>query len=155
MNTHNESMDISAFCREHEAFYEVRAYDVVVQRREPSGAAASRKIHAGFDVDVYGTVVGGTWNPEPVEYWFICMSIQKLLRSVNTAGSCRIEVLPFPSSTVLDTRRQMQRLGILRIRITHGRGLEQAAGPSEQHALKEVEARLREIAVRSPGGRAS
>ena len=149
------STDIPAFCREREVFYEVRAYDVLVQRREPSGASTCRKIHAGFDVDIYGTILKGRWHPDPAEYSYICTSVQKVLQSVNTTDCCELAVMPLPSSTVIDTRRHMQRLGMLRIRITHGRGLEQPAGPSEQPALKELVARLRDIGIRSQGGRAS
>ena len=36
---------------------------------------------------------------------------------------------------------------MLRIRITHQRGLEQPAGKAEQHALEEVEKELRRLGV--------
>jgi hypothetical protein len=38
--------------------------------------------------------------------------------------------------------------------ITHARGLEQPAGPSEERALKELEVRLQELGISSQGGRA-
>jgi hypothetical protein len=148
------SQDLSAVFREHEAFFEVRPYEVVVQNRGKDGSSAVRRVHAGFDVDIYGTVLKGQHHPDAREYWFICTSMQKLAQCVNTTDCCEVQVIPFPSTMVIDTHRQMLRLGMLRIRITHGRGIEQPAGLSEQRALKEIEAKLREAGSRSQSGRA-
>ena len=83
-------------------------------------------------------------------------SMQEVVQSIlpHTTDFCSLEVIPLPASSVIDARRHMQWLGMLRIRITHARGLEQPAGPSEERALKELEVRLQELGISSQGGRA-
>jgi hypothetical protein len=56
----------------------------------------------------------------------------------QTGDSCSIEVIPFASTVILDTRQRLQPEGMIRIRITHCRGLGQPAGEPEQKALKEI-----------------
>jgi hypothetical protein len=60
---------------------------------------------------------------------------------------CSIEVIPFPSTVILDTRRNLQPEDMLRVRITHTGGLDQPAGISEEHALKEIEEQLQVLGV--------
>lgn len=151
----NISRDLSAACREHEAFFEVRPYEVVAQKRGDDGSLAVQRIHCGFDVDIYGTVSKGDHYPDARGYQTICTGVQELAQSVGTTDGCEVQVIPFPSTVVIDTRRHMLRLGVLRIRITHGRGIEQPAGPSEQRALRELEARLRDLGIRSQTGHSS
>jgi hypothetical protein len=52
--------------------------------------------------------------------------------------SCSIEVIPFASTVILDTRRHFQPEGMIRIRITHARGIDQPLGPTEETALKAI-----------------
>jgi hypothetical protein len=149
------SQDLSAVCHEHDAFFEVRPYEVVVRERAEDGTFAVRRIHGGFDVDVYGTIVKGKHLSDPAEYGFICAGIQKLAQDIVTTDQCDVQVIPFPTTIVIDTRRQMLRLGMVRIRILHGRGIEQPARSSEQQALKELEDRLRNVGVRAQSGGSS
>jgi hypothetical protein len=57
-----------------------------------------------------------------------------------------VEVISFPSTVVLDTKRQFQEEGMLRIRITHN-GLQPAA-EAEERVLKEIKDRLHGLGLR-------
>lgn len=149
------SQDLSAFSREHEAFFEVRLFEVAVENTDKDGCPVISRIHAGFDVDIYANGLNGTHHPDAREYQSIYTGIQRLAESVNTTDCCEVQVIPFPATIVLDTHRQMLPLGMLRIRITHTRGIEQPAGPAEQRVLTEIERKLRDLGCRSPSGRAS
>ena len=65
-----------------------------------------------------------------------CAELRKIAKEVShhTGGSCVLEVIPFPSRIVLDNRNRDTVEGMIRIRISHGRGLDRPAGPSEEHA---------------------
>ena len=73
------------------------------------------------------------------------MALEKLVETVlpHTGESCSVEVISFPSTLVLDAKRQFQEEGMLRIRITH-KGL-QPAGQPEERALKEIKERLHDL----------
>jgi hypothetical protein len=146
--------EVRTLIQQHQAFYEVRPNYVVVQTPEQNGAYASRRVQAGFEVDIYGVNFEHKLPPA-AEYSFAYASLQEVVQAIlpHTADLCSLEVIPLPSSSVIDARRRMQWLGMLRIRITHGRGLEQPAGPSEERALKELEARLQELGISSKSGR--
>ena len=67
--------------------------------------------------------------------------------------SCSIEIIPFHSSLILDTRQNLQPLGMMRLRITHGRGVDQPSGAAEETTLKAVLAELHDLGMTS--GRSS
>jgi hypothetical protein len=67
----------------------------------------------------------------------------------HTGDRCSIEVIPFPSTVILDTRRKLQPEAMVRIRITHRRGLGQPAGASEEGALKQIEEQLRGLGIKA------
>ena len=147
------SIDISAVVRQHEAFYEVRPHSVLVRVEDQTGAPVMRNIQAGFDIDIYGVRFRRTVVPSP-DYWAVYEHVQEVVRSVLplTTDCCTIQVIPFASIAVISTRRNMQWLGLLRIRIAHARGLGQPAGAPETQALKELDSRLRAIGLNSQGG---
>jgi hypothetical protein len=60
-------------------------------------------------------------------------------RSMRT-DSCSLEVIPSPSTVVFGSRKME---ATFRLRISHGRGLDQPAGLPEQRALEEVEKELK------------
>jgi hypothetical protein len=67
----------------------------------------------------------------------------------STAGqSCTVEVTPFTNSVVVNPQEQFQSEGMLRIRISHARGVGRPEGPSEELALKTTEALLRELGIK-------
>jgi hypothetical protein len=64
--------------------------------------------------------------------------MQTLVQSVIRRDCCEGQLIPFPRAMMIDTHRQMLGLGVLRIRIAYGRGIEQPAGLSQQRALKKL-----------------
>jgi len=144
------SENVRELLEQRHSFYEVMPYYVVVEDRLNGGKAARRRIQAGFDVDLYG--MKSSLEPEPsIDYVLIYRALQKAVETVlsHTNDHCSIEVIPFPSTVILDTRRHLQPLDTLRIRISHTRGLDQPSGASEERALKETEQMLRDVLGRS------
>jgi len=154
--------DIRALIQQHCAFYEVRPHYVVVRCRQEDGGWGSRIAQAGFDIDIYGAVTAGEWQP-PQDYRMAYASAKELIRSVaaDTSESCSIEVIPFDSSVFVNNRNHTQRQARLRIRIKDRRSLRELAevsrngidsGSLETCLLKHVEARLQELGVSSRTG---
>jgi hypothetical protein len=139
-----------SLAKEHHAFYEVLPYYVLLEARHGSSPVVTRRVQAGFDVEIYGVnikdelVVPG---PDP-HYALGYARLQKIVETVShrVDHSCSLEVIPFHSTFVLDSRNQTVE-AMIRVRISHWRGLDQPAGPAEQHALEEVENRLRDLGV--------
>jgi hypothetical protein len=69
----------------------------------------------------------------------------------NPSDSCAIQIIPFETTLILDTRDHLQPQALLRIRITHCRGLDQPAGPAEARTLKDVEEKLQALGVQAGG----
>ena len=128
---------------QHHAFYQVLPYYVV---QEQGTQKSAKKIQAGFDIDVYGIKPSHEQHPGR-DYWFGYVALEKLVETIlpHTGQSCSVEVIPFTSTVVIDTKRRFQEEGMLRIRITH-RGL-QPAGESEERALKEIKDRLHDLGL--------
>ena len=124
------------------ARYEVLPYYIV--QEEPHGT--KKRIQAGFDIEVYGIKPSHVRHPGR-DYVFGYVALEKLVETIlpHTGESCSVEVIPFPSTLVLDTKRQFQEEGMLRIRITH-KGL-QLAGEPEERALKEIKERLHDLGL--------
>ncbi len=130
---------------EHHVFYEVVPH--YTMPREPKDRTGStRRIPAGFDVDIYGskdthspgaddTYLPGI-NPDYLEF---CTHVRQLIAGLATAHSCSIEVIPFGSTVCLDTGRQFTPQAMLRIRIAHTGTLDEPAGKAEELVLKQVQ----------------
>jgi hypothetical protein len=69
----------------------------------------------------------------------------------NPSDSCAIQIIPFETTLILDTRDHLQPQALLRIRITHCRGLDQPAGPAEARTLQGVEEKLQALGVQAGG----
>jgi hypothetical protein len=154
--------DIRELIQQHRAFYEVRPHYLVAQCRQDDGDWGSKIVQAGFDIDIYGAVTAGEWQPTK-DYRMAHASAEELLRSIaaDVSESCSMEAIPFNSSVFLDHRNQMQRHARLRIRIRDRRSLTELAqlssksiapDSSETRLVKEVEARLQELGVSSRAG---
>jgi len=142
------SENVREVIEKHHAFYEVTPYIVVLEDPPHEAQTARRTIQAGFNIDVYG--IKASLEPEPSsDYVLVYRALEKAVETVlpQANNHCLIEVIPFPSTVILDTKRRRQPEGMVRIRITHGRGLDQAAGASEESALKEIEERLHDLGV--------
>ena len=143
--------NISSLVTKHHAFYEVSPYYVLLDERPVGLPATTRTVQAGFNVDVYGVRTEDTEPamPPPQEYALAYAELQKLAESVSqhASDSCSLEVIPFSSTAIIDSRNHGQVEAMIRIQISHGRGLNQPAGSPEQRALEEVERELKSLGI--------
>jgi hypothetical protein len=145
------SVDVRSLITEHQACYEVSPYYVVLNQRHGSLAPTSQRVQAGFDIDVYGvnTENDTLTMPPPHKYALGYAALQRIAEEVShgAADSCSVEVIPFPARVVLDGRGQGKVKAVIRIRISHWRGLDQPAGEPEHLALEKVEERLKALGI--------
>jgi hypothetical protein len=141
------SGNVREIIESHKCFFEVLPYQIVFEDRPPGGAISARRVHAGFDLDIYGLKMSHEPDP-PAEYWLVYTKLKEMINAVglDNKHACAIDVIPFGSTIVLDTRDHLQPLAMLRIRITH-RGMHEPAGAAEQEALKTVEAQLSKLGI--------
>jgi len=143
-------IDVRSVMETHHAFYEVSPYYVVFDDRQ-DGVPVKRRVQAGFDVDVHGAAPedAGLRLPPPREYALGYAVLRRIVEQVacDAGESCSLEVIPFPTRVVLDARGHGKVKALLRIRISHWRGLDQPAGPSELRALEQVHERLQGLGI--------
>ena len=143
--------NIRSLIKEHHAFYEVLPYYVVLEERHGGLPATTRRVQGGFDIDIYGERVedDGPWTPPPDKYGLGYAELQRLAENVSRHATdcCSIEVIPSPSTVVVDFRYHGNIEAMIRIRISHGRGLGHPAGLPEQRALEAVEKELKSMGV--------
>jgi hypothetical protein len=146
-------IEVRRVIEDHQAFYEVTPYYVLFEER-PRGYTSSRRIQAGFDVDVFGIVKGPAPQPSP-EYELVYQALSRLADAIRppTSDGCSIEVISLASTIILDPRLHFQPEATLRIRIAHSRGLDQPAGPAEERTLQKLQEQLRSLGVKAGGGR--
>lgn len=143
--------ELRTLVKKFHAFYEVSPSYVSVEEKHGTPAARIRTIQAGFDVDVFGEnptkeMVSPGADPD---YALSYAGLQKIAEGIShhTSGSCSLQVIPFPSKIILGGPSHVQVEGMLRIRISHSRGLDQPAGPPEQQALEELEKQLHNVGL--------
>jgi hypothetical protein len=144
------SENVQQLFKRYHAFYEVLPYHVVVEERHGSPTATRRIIQAGFDVDVHGLSNKSEVElPPPAEYAFGYAELKKIADAVSyQASESSIEVISFPATVFFEAREQFRSEAVVRIRISHFRGVDQPPGLPEQHALKAVEEQLQALGVR-------
>ena len=147
---------IRQLIEEHHAYYEVLPYYLVVEDRHGSPAATTRRIQAGFDIDIYGTKIDDPpWQSHNYQRGY--EELQKLVDEAwrHSNDSCFVEVIPSYSNIFFDTGNGFQSQAMLRIRISHDGGLDQPAGPTEDDALRRIEKQLQNVGIRlgKPGSR--
>ena len=147
-------VEVRRVIEDHQAFYEVAPYYVLFEERPPGGHPSSRRIQAGFDVDVFGIVKGPAPEPSP-EYELVFQALSQLAEAIrsHTSDGCSIEVISLASTVILDPKLHFEQEATLRIRIAHSRGLDQPAGPAEERTLQKLQEQLRNLGVRAGGGR--
>jgi len=155
--TATDSLDLQVrrVIEDHQAFYEVTPYYVLFEDRPARGGhPSSRRIQAGFDIDIFGIVKGPAPVPSP-EYELVYQAISRLAGAIrpHTSDGCSIEVISLASTVVLDPKLHFQQEATLRIRIAHSRGLDQPAGPAAERTLQELQEQLRTLGVKAGGGR--
>ena len=142
--------DVRRLVEERRAFYEVTPHYIILEERPVGAAPTIQRIQDGIDVDVYGVnTTQEAWRP--AEYELGYRALQQLARTVlpNTTGSSSIEVIPFRSTVILDTKAHFRPLSVLRISIRRRGGLAEAAGDAERLTLKEIEDRLNAWGLRA------
>jgi hypothetical protein len=136
----------------HHARYEVRPYYEMFDLRPVGAPEIIKRVQAGFDVDLYGNLIENETLPlyrsegaRMVVAYF--ENIAKQIQS-KVGQQCTVQVITCDDALVLDSRHNFQREAMLRIRIGHSRGLDQAAGPPEEQALEAIRQTLRGMNVR-------
>ena len=142
--------NIRSLVQEHQAFYEVLPYYVVVEERKVALPSVTRQIQSGFDVDIYGVNTNNRLEvpgSDP-DYTLGCAELQILAdeASLHTGDRCTLEVIPFSSTAIVDPRNHAVEATI-RIRIHHYRGLDRPFGPPEQRALEDLLKRLGDLGI--------
>ena len=144
------SDSIVPLVKEHRASYEVSPYNLVLEGKH-GPEATTRNLQGGFDVDIYGVNTRNelAFPGSERHYTLGCAALRKIAEEISdhTSGSCVLEVIPFSSRIVFDNRNSDTVEGMIRIRISHRRGLDQPSGPAEEHALEELENQLQGIGV--------
>jgi hypothetical protein len=104
--------------------------------------------------DVFGIVKGAPPDRSP-EYELVYQALSGLADAIrsSTSDGCSIEVISLASTVIVDPRLRFQQEATLRIRITHSRGLDQPAGATEERTLHELQERLKNLGLKSRGGR--
>jgi hypothetical protein len=143
------SANLQRLSNEYPAFYEVLPYHVLVEEGHGSPTVTKRFIQTGFDVDVYGLAKKGAPTlPLPADYSLAYTELEKIADTISRdASECSIEVIPFPESSFSESRHDFLPEARLRIRISH-RGVDQPAGPPEEHALEQLEKELQGLGIK-------
>jgi hypothetical protein len=142
--------DIHEVLERHHTRYEVRPYYAELDQPSAGARPAEQRIQAGFDVDLYGTLetmqlpLFGSKEGRMVVNYFETIA-QRIQSKIGQ--HCTIEVIADTDSLVLDTHQHFRPEAMLRIRISHARGLDQPEGPSEEQALKAIQETLHELEV--------
>ena len=144
------SENLQGLVQKYHAFYEVSPYHVVTEEGHGSPHPTWHTVKAGFDVDVHGVSDEDELRlPPPVEYASGYTDLKKIAHVVsNLANECCIEVIPFPSTIFLQAREHSHAEAVIRIRISHYRGLDQPASLPEQHALEAIENELQKLGIK-------
>jgi hypothetical protein len=150
-------VDLQPQIRKHQVFYEVSPYFVLLDLRNYGSPAVKRTVQAGFDVDLYGTAISHelSLSDGDGQMRLALDGLRQAAEAIlpNPSDSCAIQIIPFETTLILDTRHYLQPQALLRIRITHCRGLDQPAGPLESLTLKDVEEKLLALGVQAGGAR--
>ena len=151
MATDVREADVHGVLERHHVRYEVHPYYVMLERHPAGAPPVDQRVQAGFDVDLFGTVEG-TQLPRfhSEEGHTVVQYFEAVTREVqSTIGQqCTIEVIPSVESLVLDTHQHLQPEVMLRIRISHDRGLGQPKGSAEEQALTAIQDTLHKLDVR-------
>jgi hypothetical protein len=137
--------------QEHHAYYEVLPYYVVIEDGHGSPAANTRRIQAGFDIDIYGRNIENVLPSDSPKYAQGYAELQKVAeRNSHEPGTtCLIEVIRFDSTIFLDTGNHLQPQAMLRIRVCHCGDLAEPSDRAEEHVLKDIEKQLQQLGLRS------
>jgi len=144
-----QQADVVRVLRQYHAYYEVRPYYVFLEQHPPGAPSVEKRMHAGFDVDLFGTLEKMEMPRVLKEEGDIVIGyFEALAREVQSqvAQNCTVEVIRYPDSLVLDAHFRPQ--AMIRIRISHSRGVDQTEGPAEEQALEAIRGKLRDLGAK-------
>lgn len=145
------SETLQQLSKRYAAFYEVSPGYVVLNDGPVGAPARIQRVQAGFNIDVYGIRPEDNEPamPPPEDYECAYAELQNIAERVSrhAAESCLLEVIPFRSVAIIDNRNRGKVEALVRITISHERGLDQPAGKAEQFALEELEKQLKALNI--------
>lgn len=143
------SKDLYSLIEEHHAFYEVSPYYLVLKEKPASLTPTTRTIQAGFDVDIFGMNTNKESLLPGPDYALACAKVQGLVEEIarHTTDSCSLQVFAFPDRVALGGASHAELEGMLQVRISHHRSLDQPYGLPEEQALKELETQLKQLGI--------
>ena len=131
---------------EHRAFYEVSPHYVVVDEPHES----TERVQDGFDVFIYGvkTEHDEPFTPPPQMYAQGYEGLRRIAEQVkeDTSHSCVVDVMPLPTTVVLNPRDDAKITAVLVVRIARW-GANEAAGQQEKRALEALEEALQAVGL--------
>jgi hypothetical protein len=138
------SLNFQELIEKYHAHYEVLPYYVLVEEKHGSRKdKIKNRIQSGFDVDVYGISDKDAMELPPApDYSVGYAEVKKIADTVPRTSECSIEVIPFPSTAIVDASRKFRPQAVIRIRISHSGDVEQPAGFAERRALDQIEKQL-------------
>jgi len=143
--------DIHELLGRYHVHYEVCIYFVLSEQCHAGAASTTQRVQAGFDVNLYGTPATAelplfhTQAAHTALNFFESAAREIQLKAGN---QCRVEIIPCTDSVILDPQRHFRAEGMLQIRISHDRSLQEPEGPSEKLALASVQKLLDQLAIR-------
>src|SRR5215469_2578301 len=138
------SADVRALVQEHHAFYEVSPYCLVLTENPGGLSSRTRTIQAGFDVDIFGVNTSSERMEPGPDYARGYAALLMIANEIshNATDSCSVAVIAFPDRVYFGGSSHSEPEGMLRVRISHHRGLDQPHGRPEEQALKDLENHL-------------
>jgi len=139
---------IRELIEEHYAYYTTKCCHTTLSSRK--GTVRRTRLHVGFRLALMSTSTAQeskmTRRGSPI-ITSLATELQKIAKksSHHSSDTCSIEAIPSFSSILFDAGKNLQPQAMMRIRVSHHRGLNQPAGPAEEHALGQIEKQLQEI----------
>ena len=144
--------EVHEVLKRHDARYEVRPCYEMFDLHPVGGPAITQRVQSGFDVDLYGKLLEKERLPlyEIAGAGTVLEYFTKVAQDVQSkiGQHCTVQVLTYSGSLVLETGHDFRPEIMLRIRIAHTRGMDQAGGPPEEQAVEALRRVLRQLEVR-------
>jgi hypothetical protein len=152
MESEIREADVHEVLKRHDARYEVRPCYEMCDLHPVGASAIAQRVQSGFDIDLYGTLLEKEKLPlyEIEGAGTVLDYFAKVAQDIQSriGQHCTVEVITYSDSLVFDTGHDFRPEIMLRIRIGHTRGLDQAEGSPEEQALEAVRQVLHDLDVR-------
>lgn len=150
MTSNISAAEIQKLLEPFNPYYEVSPYYIVVDQHPVHGPRIERKVQAGFNVAIYGSLANQRLPlfQSQAAHTFVNYLESAAKEIASEAGNhCTIEIVPWTQSLTFDSQ-QLRPQGRLQIRIAHARGLGQSQESSEEFALHAILKLVHELGVR-------